>query len=206
MGELANISEFAAVLVTIEEPVDGTGVALQIEKERGAGNGARRHNFSGGGMTRWRPCGGTFVVNDVLMWGERAWVKVWVKQGWKRREKTVMGGTRIMAAQVDGVEPGGMVRLTVINCQILSSTGEPLKPLQRGEKIWRRRETFDKGLAYRRVGSADEESGQAIVGSIFVGPEPVPVQALRSWKAPPRPHGPHRGGRGKGPRPRLRPR
>ena len=53
----------------------------------------------------------------------------------------------MVTAQVDGIEPSGLVVLTVLACEILYSKWEPLKPFQRGEKIRRKRETFAKGDA-----------------------------------------------------------
>ena len=152
--------------------------------------------------TKWRACGARFAVTDVVAWAER----VWGKQGRGRREKTVQTGARIVTAQVDGIEPGGLVALTVLACEILYSKWEPLKPFQRGEKIRRKRETFAKGDAHRRVGSAEEESARDWVASPFVGPESVTLPARSGDRAAAPTRGRFRGGRGKGPRPRLRPR
>lgn len=142
------------------------------------------------------------MIGDVVMWAE---IK-WTKQGRGRREKTVIGGALRVAAQVDGVEPGGLVALSVIDCEVLSSTWEPLKPLRRGERIRRRRETLEKGQVHRRVGDAEEESARAIVASRHLGPEPVALPARTGGRAMAPARRRYGGARGKGPRARLRPR
>lgn len=141
-------------------------------------------------------------MTDVVAWAER----VWGKQGRGRREKTVQTGSRMVTAQVDGIEASGLVVLTVLACEILHSKREPLKPFQRGEKIRRKRETFAKGDAHRRVGSAEEESARSWVASPFVGPEPMTLPARPGSRPAVPSRGRFRGGRGKGPRTRLRPR
>lgn len=152
--------------------------------------------------TKWRACGARFAETDVVAWAER----VWEKEGRGRKERTVLGGARMVMAQVDGIEASGLVVLTVLACKILSSKREPLKPLQRGETIRRKRETLAKGDAHRRVGSAEEESARDFSASPFVGPEPLMLAVRPGGRAAAPARGGFRGGRGKGPRPRLRPR
>jgi len=151
---------------------------------------------------KWRACGARFAVTDVVGWAER----VWEKQIVRRRETTVLTGARMVMAQVDGIDTSGLVALTVLGCEILSSKGGQVKRLQYGEKIRRKRETFVKGDAHRRVGNTEEESARDFVASPFMGPEPVTLPARPGGRAPAPSRGGFRGGRGKGPRPRPRPR
>jgi hypothetical protein len=153
-------------------------------------------------MARWVRCGAQFVTGDVVAWGE----KVWTERGTGRRKKPALAGTRIVTAQVEAIGPTGLVALSVLDCRIVSSEWELLKPLRRGEGIRRKRETIEKGGAHRRVGGDEEESARAIASSVFFRAEAPTAPAVRP-RAPARSRevrGRPYARRVKGPRPRPR--
>lgn len=113
-------------------------------------------------MGKWRACGGTFIVGDVVRWVE----VVWVEKG-KRKKRAVKAGVREMTAEVKKDEGRGLVSMSVLKCEIMSSVWEPLKPFKKGEIVKRKRATVQRGGGHRMVWT--DESARSLIVSKFLG-------------------------------------
>ena len=117
-------------------------------------------------MSRWIPCGETFIVGDVIRWREPVW-----KQKQSARAKSRMIGERLITAEVLACEGDGWVKLALMHCETTRKEDwlKAMPPdFKAGEHLRRRRGPIGKGRTERyQWGGAEGESVRGQLTSKF---------------------------------------